>query len=86
MTHLLKAGLELIVVGGGHNNCYPIIRAAATHSGRTNPLGPSIYDIYTFLPAARYEHAGLHVDFVLPPFLPHKRLKEASRAQRSTGT
>ena len=39
MTYLLKAGLELIVIGGGHNNCYPIIRAAATHSGRTNPLG-----------------------------------------------
>ena len=40
-----------------------------------------------FLPAARYEHAGLHVHFVLlPSFLPHKRLKEAFRGQKSTGT
>ena len=40
-----------------------------------------------FLPAARNEHAGLHVDFVsFLPFFLLKKLKEASRAQRSTGT
>ena len=39
LRNLFEAGLELVVIGGGHNNCYPIIRAAATHSGRrTLPL------------------------------------------------
>ena len=38
-----------------------------------------------FLPAARYEHAGLHVHFVLPSF-PEKRLQEAYTGQKSTET
>ena len=39
------------------------------------------------LPAARYEHAGLHVNFVLPSFLPSvKRLQEAYKGKKSTGT
>ena len=38
-----------------------------------------------FLPAAK--HAGLHVHFVLPSFLPgNKRLKEAFRGQKGIGT
>ena len=34
---------------------------------------------FNFLPAARYEHAGLHVHFVLPFFL----LPSFEKAQRS---
>ena len=40
-----------------------------------------------FLSAARNEHADLQVHFVLPFFLSSvKRLKEAFRGQKSTGT
>ena len=42
---------------------------------------------HAFLSAARNEHADLQVHFVLPFFLPSvKRLKEAFRGQKSTGT
>ena len=45
------------------------------------------FSVVQFLSAARNEHADLQVHFVLLPFfLPHKRLKEAFRGQKSTVT
>ena len=39
-----------------------------------------------FLTATRYEHAGLYVHFVLPFFLLSKRLKEAFRDLKNSGS
>ncbi len=33
MAAVLAAGLVPIVIGGGHNNCYPLLKASATHHG-----------------------------------------------------
>ena len=65
---------------------YPasIIRVLV-HIDQSN--GRNLMTHIAFLPAARYEHAGLHLHFVLlPSFLPVKRLQEAFRGQKSTGT
>ena len=54
---------------------------AAVPATKTEPTEYTF--TYTFLSAARYEHADLQVHFVL---LPVKRLKEAFSGQKSTGT
>ncbi len=34
LSAIFAAGLEPIIIGGGHNNCYPILKALAAHSGK----------------------------------------------------
>ena len=58
-------GRRTLVIVGSHSQCLSVgLRRIAGHF---------------FLPAARYEHAGLHVHFVLPFFL----LPSFEKAQRS---
>jgi formiminoglutamase len=39
VSAVLRRGMEVVVIGGGHNNCLPLIKACAEHHGA--PIGAS---------------------------------------------
>ncbi|WP_018692359.1 formimidoylglutamase [Algicola sagamiensis] len=56
LTEVFKAGLEPIVIGGGHNNCYPIIKALYQAYG--NHIGCINLDPHADYRALEGRHSG----------------------------
>ncbi|WP_405371122.1 formimidoylglutamase [Nonlabens sp. Asnod2-A12] len=51
---IIEAGKIPVVIGGGHNNCYPLLRAC----GYTRPIDCINIDAHTDLRAAKGRHSG----------------------------
>ncbi|MEO9954903.1 formimidoylglutamase [Nonlabens sp.] len=51
---IIEAGKIPVVMGGGHNNCYPLLRAC----GYTEPIDCINIDAHTDLRAAKGRHSG----------------------------